>query len=184
MPSINFTGAHIRFIDVRKSAASTHTVVHVTVNYSRAVCKAMSWSEDRDGDKSVNLEGELSGKNFILTPPGELSRPRHELQLDITSASGFKYASVKNPDGESKRSELRFQVLSAQPGAGALAESYLSKIGDAKGTLKISYEKQGELGLTAEQETHVESTQGELEDMVAEVGRKRGRPRKDAEAVQ
>ena len=180
MPSINFTGAHIRFIDVRRSAASTHTVVHVTVNYSRAVCKAMSWSEDRDGDKSVNLEGELSGKNFILTFPGS----GEELQLDITSASGFKYASVKNPDGESKRSELRFQVLSAQPGAGALAEEYLSKIGDGKGTLRISYEKQGELGLTAEQETHVESTQGELEDMVAEVGRKRGRPRKDAEAVQ
>lgn len=182
MPSISFTGCHIRFIDVRKSATATHTVIHLTANYSRAVCKAMSWSEDRDGDKSVNLEGELSGKNFVLTPPGELAR--HELQLDITSASGFKYAAVKNPDGESKRSELRFHVLSPQAGAGALAEEYLSKIGDGKGTLRISYEKQGELGLTAEQEEHVDATQGELQEMVAEIGKKRGRPKKDAEAVQ
>lgn len=147
MGKLIFRGAYIRYMDVRQDEdAGAFVRLHLTADYSQPVQEAMDWEPVPESITSAKLAGRLAATHLILTPNGPELR-QHELQLSCTDVCDFQLFRVQNDDGETTRTELRFQAKSAQDGAAALVENYIRRIGKGIGQLRVSYTKQEELDL-------------------------------------
>ncbi len=145
MPSIRFRGAFIRYADVRcDDEAGKFIRLHLTADWTDTVRDHMGWQDVPDTVSKATLSGVLNGQNLILTPNGKELK-RHELQIGITEVDDFTLVRVKDDEGEPKGTELRFRARTTQPGAAALIEGYIERIGRGVGLLKIEHEKQGNL---------------------------------------
>ncbi len=150
MQKLILRGAFIRYVDLRQDdEAGLFRRIHFTADLSDTVCEAMEWGEPSEGLTQGKLLGELTATHLILTPNSKQLR-QHELQLDVKDVSDFQFFRVKEEDGETTRTELRFVARSLQKGAGALLENYMELIGKGQGQLRVAYEKQEKLPLDGE----------------------------------
>lgn len=135
-------GVSIRFVDLRYDEKSkvTYTKLNFTAAFSNPVREAMEWADLPDGFSSAKLDGDLTASHLILTPDDKALK-QHEIQLDIQSASNFEVHRVKSGE-DSTETELRFQVVTSQDGAEAIAGAYLRAIGKSGASLRINYEQQ------------------------------------------
>ncbi len=151
MPSILFRGAFLRHAVLQDDEeAGAFRRIHFTADFSDPVRQHMGWDDLPDGLTSGKLSGELNGTHLVLTPNGK-DLKRHELQISCSQVNDFQVFRVKNDDGETTRTELRFIVRSNQPGAMALIEAYKEAIGRGVGVLKIAHEKQEDLPFESEE---------------------------------
>lgn len=146
--TLELTGVQIRYVDIRKNPKSPKQVIaHMSADYGAAICNDMGWQPYVEGITSAKLEGMLASSHMVLTPTDEKLK-HHEIQVDLTEVTEFGYYTSK--EGESERSELRFQMRTNALGAAALFEGYWEQMGDARANLKIAYAKQEQLPLQAE----------------------------------
>lgn len=150
MPKMIFRGAVIRFIDLRyeEKAKTKYVKINFTAAFSEPVREVMEWGEPPAGFASAKLDGDLTANHFILTPDGKELRA-HEIQMDASAISNFEVHRVKTGE-DSHENELRFQVVTAVPGAAAQLEAYLETIGKAGAQLRVNYEQQEPLDLKHE----------------------------------
>jgi hypothetical protein len=159
MPKLIFRAALIRFVDLRydEKSKAKYVKINFTASFSEPVREAMEWGEPPAGFASAKLDGDLTASHIILTPDGkELSQ--HELQMDISGASGFEVHRVKVGE-DSHENELRFQVVTSAPGAAARLEAYLEVIGKGTAQLRVNYEQQQPLVTTDTQERLISEEQ-------------------------
>lgn len=147
MQKLIFRGAYIRYMDLRQDEeAGAFVRLHLTAAYSEPVQQAMDWEPVPESITSAKLSGRLAATHLILTPNGRELK-QHELQISCNDVCDFQLFRVKNEDGETTSTELRFQAKTSQEGAAALIENYIRRIGKGEGQLRVSYTKQEELDL-------------------------------------
>ncbi len=150
MQKLIFRGCYIRYYDGRHDEdAGAFVRIHLTADYSEPVQEAMGWEAVPESIQSAKLTGRLAATHLILTPNGRELK-QHELQISCNDVCDFQLFRVKNEDGETTSTELRFQAKTSQAGAAALIENYVARIGKGAGQLRVSYTKQEELDLGAE----------------------------------
>lgn len=149
---------------------------------TKNVIEAMGWDEAPDWQKQSTPEGKLIASMVQLTPKHS-DLARHALELESTLVDGFQIVR-KEAKGKgakktgSVRTELHFTVhFSDNTGARKL-EQYILTVNTDAG-LTVTYEKEAEQ--TTIEEVVGDSKQGELEEMVKEVGGKRTRAAKDVQ---
>ncbi|HOK47391.1 MAG TPA: hypothetical protein PLK67_15725 [Bryobacteraceae bacterium] len=114
MPSVLFRGAFIRHAVLQDDdEAGPFRRIHFTADFSEPVRQHMGWEELPEGLTSGKLAGELSGTHLILTPNGRELK-QHELQISCSQVNDFQVFRVKNDDGKTTHTELRFIVRSNQ----------------------------------------------------------------------
>ena len=148
--SITFTGATIKSFsrDMAKGK------INFRSNLTDGVSRAMGWGKKDDNGKVVDidlpeyssklaLDGELAAQSMILTP-ADSEMKKLEIDTEIQSVSNFEAVrqELKGSRGKGKRIELHFTVSFAGKDTAALLEHYLIRVGEGKGTLKVSYAKQ------------------------------------------
>lgn len=85
-------------------------------------------------------EVELAATSMMLkSRAGDLAE--YEIQIDAQRAHHFELVKreSENSRGKSKRTEVRFMVSFADTKGCAFLEEYITKAGDSKGTLTLSY---------------------------------------------
>lgn len=146
MAKIEFSGVFIRSFSGNRDKTGPYLELQFTANYTAPVCKDMGWNSEPYGEKQGVLIGALVGTKLIFTPNKKLSKD--EMQLDITTVDHFTFHVLKSADGESTRTELRFNVKSIETGAAGLVEEFYKVCSDeAKGKLVIAYSEQKQMDL-------------------------------------
>ncbi len=144
MPSLTFRGAFIRYFDCRLQEGGAFTRIHASADLSDPIREAMDWPQIADEIESCKLSGSLAAEHFVMTPTDKALKS-HEFQLPVGEVTDFEVARVKEDDGESVRTELRFKMRSASGSAAALLFEYLSTVGKAPAAMKLRYSEQGSL---------------------------------------
>lgn len=121
--------------------------------FDAAVIKAMEWEDVADKITSAKLEGELNATHLELVP-NEKELRSHAIDLDISQTSGFQAIRLEldGLKGKGHKKELRFTVTSVSDTAMQTLEGYIVAMGEGKGRLNISYEKQAQLEYEATDE--------------------------------
>ena len=143
---VTFRGARIRYFDGRTKEGNSYCRIHMSAEFTKPVMDAMDWEDPGHSVQKADLEGELIGTQFTLTPNDKKLR-EFGIALDINLANAFKIVTIT--DDEVSHRELRFVVRSPSADAVALVDNYLRKVGDAEAALIMSYTVQEELALTA-----------------------------------
>lgn len=129
--------------------------MNVTASWTKEVRDKMDWQEPvrpngfegrtvEDAAEAIDLEGELHARTMTFRPNEDELRGV-EFSIDISEVKNFELVSVV--EEQSRRRELRFQIVTSAPGCLAEIEKYVDTIGRGKGTLKVSYVQQEELPL-------------------------------------
>lgn len=146
-PIIIFRGAGIRYADLRhKEEAGVFLRLHMTADDTDTVRDQMDWEKMPDCVDQCKLSGVLLGKHFELIP-NDKNLGQFGLQFSISEVSAFELVPIRNDDGDIVSRQLRFQIKSSETGAIAAVEEYLRRMGEARGQLKISHQKQEKLPL-------------------------------------
>jgi len=137
-------GSFIRYFDCRIQEGGAFTRIHASSDFSEPVREAMGWPQISPEIESCKLSGTLAGDNMVLTP-ADKGLKQYEFQLGIGEVTDFEVARVKDDDGDSMRTELRYKIRTAAGSAAAQLFEYLSKVGKAPGAMKLKYSEQGSL---------------------------------------
>lgn len=144
MPNvINFTGAQL----LEFSRNPKGGVAKFSADYTASVVKAMGWSAELpESALSIKLDGDIAAIEITLTPKDK-QVSKHEASIDVTNLSTFSVVRLETERsrGKGHRHELRFSASFVAPDSCAILEAYMQRLGDMKGTLKVSYVKQQEL---------------------------------------
>ena len=147
MATITFTGAYIRFVDLRfPEEGSPFARIHFTSKFTALVMKAMEWQEVPACLDSGKLDGLLTARNLVLKPDKE-ELWNNEIQLECSEVSDFQVFHVEGQEGKSKRTELRFVARTIETGAVAKIEEYARIVGKSAAQLKVTYTEQQKLPL-------------------------------------
>jgi hypothetical protein len=136
----------ITFTSVRlKSLTRDHkgTTAHFAASMNASVSKAMGWLEIiPEFLTSAKLEGDLAATILELKPKSE-ELTKHGRELSINRVAGFEAIrmEIKGKKGKGFRTELRFDVKSAQPDAARRFEEYMWSVGEEPSTATVSYDK-------------------------------------------
>ena len=150
MSKLEFSGAWLRGVSLDRDKSGPYMKLEFGSNYSGPVCKAMGWNEAPYGEKQGVLIGALVASNLILTPNKKLSK--EQLDLAITTVDHFTFHVLKSTDGESTRTELRFNVKSVEANmAGVVEEFYRLVTEEAKGKCVVTYSEQKQMDLAPEE---------------------------------
>lgn len=132
-------------------------VEHGTARFSaaptKAVSKAMDWSDLPDSYKSAQPTGMLAASLAELTP-SDSALAKHALELSVSTVRDFEFVKIQVKKGKTAtkaptfRTELHFAVDFIDPNGARKLEAYMQVAGES--TLRVTYEKQAELDLTAE----------------------------------
>jgi hypothetical protein len=153
--TITFSSVFIRTAALALDEGTKRIRINVTASLTKEVRDKMDWQElekprgfkgrlIEEAASSVDLEGELHGKTMTLTP-NDKEIVRRAFSIEIGQVHDFKLATVQEEN--SKRRELRFQIITVAKGALGKLEDYADAVGQAKGSLKISYVEQSALDL-------------------------------------
>lgn len=168
--TITFSSAFIRTAGLVLDDGTKKVRINFTASLTKEVRDKMDWQElekpksfkgrlIEEAADSLDLDGELNGKTMTLTP-NDRELAKASFSIEIGQVHSFQLVTVK--DENSKRRELRFQVLTVVKGALKELEAYTDRVGQAKGALKISYVQQSELGLNDDVEATEEQRQATL----------------------
>lgn len=155
--TINFSSAFVRTASYALNDGTKKVRINITASLTKEVREKMDWLEIErpknlkgrlldEAAEGISLEGELHGKTMRLTP-NEKELAKAGFEIEIGQVHAFTLATVQ--DGDSKRRELRFQVMTTAKGALGELEKYTDRVGQAKATLRISYVQQSEMELAA-----------------------------------
>jgi hypothetical protein len=156
--TIIFSSAFFRTVNSVIGEGPKKVRMNVTASFTKEVRDKMDWQEPvrpngfqgrtiDEAAEEIDLEGELHARNMTLTP-NEAELKGVAFCIDIAEVKNFSLVTVA--EKESRRRELRFQIVSSSPGILAEIEKYTDVIGRGKGTLKISYVEQQDLDLKTE----------------------------------
>lgn len=162
--SITFRGAVLKHFDMRqaKEGAAAFVRIHMSADYSEQVREKMEWERVPDSIMEAKLSGGLSAIHLVLTP-GDKQLRNHELQFEISSVEDFQVVPLKDDEGEIRGRELRFVVRTPAEVEGFLGQ-YIRRVGRHQGACKVSYTKQEELPLTAQNSPSNEAKKEESEE--------------------
>lgn len=126
--------------------------LNVTCDYSKPIRDAFGWPDFDGAVESAKVEGELNATFAIFEPNGDLKK--HGMEIPVNNVSDFQIFRVK--DGDGKRTELRFVMRNNATAVEVKIGQYKRWIGGGEAQLRLTYEKQGELPLQAEDAESVE----------------------------
>lgn len=118
-------------------------------SWNQKVATAMGWQDLPDSVSGASLDGELNASSMALTPSdGEFKK--HAIDLDISRVHKFEAVrlEIEGKKGKGHRTELRFVVVFGDSAGCKKLEQYMQTIGDAKGSLVVSYSKQETLPMS------------------------------------
>lgn len=144
MPSLTFRGAFIRYFDCRLNESGTFTRIHGSADFSEPIREAMGWPQISSEIESCKLAGTLAGDNLVVSPTDKTLK-QFEFQMGVGEVTDFEVVRVKEEDGDSIRTELRFKIRTTAGTAAAQLYDYLSKVGKAPAAMKLRYSEQGSL---------------------------------------
>lgn len=142
MQKIDFTGAVLTKIE----RTSKEGRAHFSASLTDSLSKAMEWGELPDGAISVKMDGDIPAQTATLVPTDKELREKG-IEFGITKVDGFQVVrlEVERTKGVATRREVRFVVGFAGVGICALLESYMTRLGDTKAKLTVSYIEQQKL---------------------------------------
>lgn len=154
---INFSSAFIRTCNLTLDEGTKKIRINVSTGWTKEVRDKMDWNEPErpknfkgrlvdEAASDISLDGELLGQTMTLTP-NDAELRKSAFSIEIGKVSAFQLVTVK--DENSRRKELRFQVMTTARGAAGAIEAFTDRVGQGKATLKISYVQQSEMDLAA-----------------------------------
>lgn len=147
-----------------------------SASLTKNVIDAMGWDEAPDWQKQSTPAGKLNASQVELTPKHS-DLARHALVLEATLVDGFQIVRKEAKGKGAKktgavRTELHFAVhFSDNTGARKL-EQYQLTVNTDSG-LTVTYEREPEQ--TTIEEVATDTKQGQLEELVKETAKKRGK---------
>ena len=144
--TITFTGAIIRYVDLRfePKASATYVKIYMTANWTTKLRKALNAEDLPETFGAGTPEVTLNANNMELRCVEE-GLKRQVVRFRIASISDFEI--VRAEKERAKVVEVRFMVKTLADDAEAILGLYLRKCGHAKGEMDVDYEKQSELPL-------------------------------------
>ena len=127
-----------------------HGTARFSAAPSKAVSKAMDWSELPDSFKSAQPSGMLAASVAELIPSGA-GLEKHALELAVTTVRDFEFVKIQVKKGKTAnkaptfKTELHFAVDFVDTNGARKLEAYMQVAGES--TLRVTYEKQAELDL-------------------------------------
>lgn len=130
--------------------------------YTEEIAKAMEWGEITERAPAATLEGELAAIALSIAP-GDSSLKLHAFDLEQATVHKFQIVrtDIEGKRDKGKKTELRFQVSTADPEACAKVETYLAVIGQAKSKMTLSYAKQEVLFEATEEQAEATSEEND-----------------------
>lgn len=110
-----------------------------------SVCSAMGWAVPSDCFTSATPEGELQCESVELVPAQQEMR-KHSVSIGVARVSSFELLrrEMEGKRGKGHTLELRFKVSTSESGICARLERYMETIGQGKGKMAVSYQKQAQ----------------------------------------
>jgi hypothetical protein len=118
--------------------------VYFTAEFTESVLEAMEWEDPGESSKKTEMSGELASGNLVLTPDSDMLA-KHEIEFSFFSGDKFFIVTIEKDDV--KRREVRFFVDSNAPEAATSVFAYMNNLNKATGSLKLNYQRQGDLEL-------------------------------------
>ncbi len=153
MPNVSFNSAVLRSFSRNGKGGNAA----FTTSLTQSVCKALDWSLDiPECLTNAKPEGKLVASSVELVPD-QKDMAKQAVSLGVSSVSGFEIVrrELEGNRGKGHRLELRFNVGFADDNGCARLEQYMMTIGEAKGKLSVSYQRQ------AQQERLIDEDQAE-----------------------
>ena len=144
MPYLTFRGSHVRYFDCRLQEGGAFTRIHASSDFSEPIREAMGWPQISSEIESCKLSGTLAGDNLVVTPADKTLK-QYVFQMGVGEVTDFEVVRVKEEDGESVRTELRYKIRTNASSAAAQLYEYLSTVGKAPAAMKLRYSEQGTL---------------------------------------
>ncbi len=152
-----FTGVTLKSFTRSESGIS----MSFSSNLTAELIRSRGWSELRDHEKSVKLEGTLAAQTITLNGAGTLSS--FEVSIEAQSVGDFEGVrrELEGKKGKGFRHELHFKAKSADKTGCRDLEKFILSIPEAKGTMIVMHSpdkpKQGELDeVTADPDVQAE----------------------------
>jgi hypothetical protein len=152
-----FTGVTLKSFTRSESGIS----MSFSSNLTAELIRSRGWSELRDHEKSVKLEGALAAQTITLNGAGTLSS--FEVSIEAQSVGDFEGVrrELEGKKGKGFRHELHFKAKSADKTGCRDLEKFILSIPEAKGTMIVMHSpdkpKQGELDeVTADADVQAE----------------------------
>lgn len=153
MPKLTFRGARITSFTGKPEESDVIFRAHIEADYSDRIATALGWPESMpDGIDSAKLEGELTLRNFILTPNGGQELKRFEIDVAARDAQNFICVRTKASGESSMRQYLRFIVRIGGVDEAAKVLAYMGAIGQGVGAMKMDCEFQQPLDFASDAE--------------------------------
>lgn len=147
MPSkVTFTSARLE--SFKRSPEGG--VAQFASSWNQKVADALNWKEEMpEFMAGANLDGDLHATTCELIP-SESELKRHGIEIEINRVTKFEVVrlELEGKKGKGTRTELRFKVHFTDKAGGKKLEQYMLTIGEGKGSLTVSYQKQEVLALT------------------------------------
>ena len=147
--TITFSGVALKSF----SRNLTSGTAKFSANYpTKRICDEMGWDGMSVGTISAKMKGELHASAMTLEPKEDGLR-KHRVKLDVTGMYDFQSfrLELEGHRGKGQRLELRFSVDFVDTSACKQLEQFIVTCGEAKCSLTVSYVKQAELALGAEE---------------------------------
>ncbi len=144
MPKLCIRGAELRSALLSQKEAVVSHRIKFACAPSPALMEHMAWKDFPDYIPGSKLAGEIIAKNIVITTDNS-ALTKQELQLSCDSIKDFEWS--RKQEGDSTRVEIRFYVVTSQPGTGALVEEYKRNVGSSLGSLRMDCEEQTEMDL-------------------------------------
>ena len=144
MQQLHLRGAFLRHCVVQSNKEGGVFVrINASADYTEAIRAEMDWIELPTRSKNMDLEGEFAGGRLTLTGDQQtLGGGAPELRIDFDQLTNFRAVRVKDKDQESTRDELRFHVISMDPNAAALCQSYKAQAKKSLGSMEFKFTAQ------------------------------------------
>ena len=144
MAVINFVGVTLRQVSRETGSGK----LYFTAELTPAISRAFEWDAISDKATSSDMDGEISGGTLTLSPK-ELGMKLAAFTCEFGTLNKLEIVrlEIEKTRGKGHRSEVRFVVKFSGADTAAKAERWLTKIGEAKGTLEVSYAKQDVMDL-------------------------------------
>lgn len=139
---VTFTGVTLKSFSRNKNGGKAS----FRANFTEIVARVMGWGGITEGQTSVEYTGSaLASSNVVLQPKdGEFAK--WTIEFAATSIKGFEAIrrEMEGKRGKGHTYELHFTAEFVDVTACQMLEEFMTHIGDAKSTLKVSYTKQAE----------------------------------------